>query len=125
MTNKEFFHHVHGICKHIRYKPEWSLLVRLDGKGVFLQCEVIGLDAHTHKPTTWVSGKRYLSVYACKQEIVGAVFALIKDAEMHEVHEWFKYKDRSIYNPHLDPDVLASVAVDSNMCARHDSMTRT
>lgn len=60
--------------------------------------------------TPWKSGKRYLSPHMCRQEVVGAVFGLIKDAEMHEIHEWFRYKGASIFNPHLDPDVLASVA---------------
>lgn len=62
------------------------------------------------KRTPWKSGKRYLSQHMCRQEVVGAVFALIKDAELHEVHEWFRYKNASIFNPHLDPDVLAGVA---------------
>ena len=64
----------------------------------------------TGEPCTWKSGKRYLSIYMCRQEIVGAVFGLIKDAEMHEIREWFRYKGASIFNPHLDPDVLAEVA---------------
>lgn len=60
--------------------------------------------------TPWKSGKRYLSQHMCRQEIIGTVFGLIKDAELHEIHEWFRYKNASIYNPHLDPDVLAQVA---------------
>lgn len=60
----------------------------------------------------------------CRQEIVGVVFALIKDAELHEIHEWFRYKGRSIYNPHLDPDVLADVASrKESFVTRDDSMT--
>ncbi|QIG73174.1 hypothetical protein [Rhizobium phage RHph_I40] len=63
-----------------------------------------------HSRVPWKSGKKYLSHHMCRQEIVGAVFGLIKDAEMHETHEWFRYKNASIFNPHLDPDVLVTVA---------------
>lgn len=74
--------------------------------------------------TPWKSGKRYLSAHMCSQEVVGAVFALIKDAEMHETHEWFRYRGASIYNPHLDPDVLASIASKaSSFVTRANAMT--
>ncbi|AGC35939.1 hypothetical protein HOS22_gp15 [Rhizobium phage RHEph08] len=58
----------------------------------------------------WKSAKRYLSEFMCRQEIIGVVFGLITDAEMHKAREWFRYKNASIFNPHLDPDVLAEVA---------------
>lgn len=59
---------------------------------------------------SWKGGKRYLSLYMCRQEVVSAVFAAFLAAEEHEVREWFRYKGASIFNPHLDPDVLAEVA---------------
>lgn len=46
----------------------------------------------------------------CRQEIVGTAFGLIRDAEEHETREWFRYRGASIFNPHLDPDVLVEVA---------------
>lgn len=70
------------------------------------------MDSHLRDGTRspWRSGKRYLSVHMCRQEVVGAVFGLIKDAEVHEIHEWFRYRGASIFNPHLDPDALAVLA---------------
>ena len=46
----------------------------------------------------------------CKQEIVGAVFGALRAAEEHEMREWFRYKDVSIYNPHRCPDALVKFA---------------
>lgn len=105
----------------ITYKPGWTLRLHHEyGKGVsrpYLQLSVdessdASLDSAKRdgSRTPWKSGKRYLSEHMCRQEVVGAAFGLIKDAEMHEVHEWFRYKGASIFNPHLDPDVLVGVA---------------
>ena len=46
----------------------------------------------------------------CRQEVVSAVYGAIEKAELHEIREFFRYKGASIFNPHLDPDVLAEVA---------------
>lgn len=101
------------VVRAITYKPGWVISLQWDPDSYrpYIQISVAGsLCAATGEKTFWKSGKRYLSQHMCRQEIVGAVFALIKDAEMHECHEWFRYKGASIYNPHLDPDVLAEVA---------------
>lgn len=101
------------------YKPGWRIaLFCEDGSGrAYIQLAVSAesdssLDSYKRDGTRtpWKSGKRYLSPHMCRQEVVGSVFALIKDAEMHETHEWFRYRGASIYNPHLNPDVLAEVA---------------
>ncbi|QIG75706.1 hypothetical protein EVC20_135 [Rhizobium phage RHph_Y2_17_1] len=112
-------HEVKEILDAITYKPGWSTELRYDAvrKASYIQLAVsveaeASLDSQTRDGTRtpWKSAKRYLSPHMCRQEIVGLVFGLIKDAEMHEVHEWFRYRNASIYNPHLDPDVLAQVA---------------
>lgn len=105
------------ITSRITYKPGWALLLGVDGERPYLQVSV-SAEAEaslcsqrrdgTREP--WKSGKRYLSLHMCRQEVVGTAFDLIKAAELHETHEWFRYRNASIYNPHLDPDVLAAVA---------------
>jgi hypothetical protein len=62
------------------------------------------------KRTSWAGGKVYLSDHMCRQEVVSAVYGAIERAELHEIREWFRYKGASIFNPHLDPDVLAAIA---------------
>lgn len=113
------------------YKPGWKWLLGQDGDRNYLQLSVgvesdATLDAHKRDGTRtpWKSGKRILSPHMCRQEIVGTLFDLIKAAEMHEIHEWFRYKGASIYNPHLDPDVLAEVARKaSSYNVRENAMT--
>jgi hypothetical protein len=97
------------IIESITYKHGWEIELDHDDRP-YIQLRVIGTDSVTHQRTVWKSGKRYLSPHMCRQEIVGAVFGLIKDAEEHEMREWFRYKGASIFNPHLDPDALAEVA---------------
>ena len=119
-----------GIVDAITYKPGWSFLLGRDGERWFLQASVSTESDLTADPTRrtadrtpWKSGKRYLSPFMCRQEVVGVVFSLIQDAEMHEVREWFRYRGASIFNPHLDPDVLAQVAGRrASFCVRADAM---
>lgn len=100
-----------------KYKPGWEIFLGYEEEGdrPYIQIKVSTLaeasvDSITGLKAAWSGGKRYLSYHMCRQEVVGAVFGAIKDAEMHETHEWFRYKGASIYNPHLDPDALAGVA---------------
>lgn len=119
------------IVSAITYKPGWRFIIGEDGTRLFLQAEVstdsdLTLDPtrRTIGRTPWKSGKRYLSPHMCRQEVVGVVLGIIKDAEMHEVHEWFRYKGAAIYNPHLDPDVLVEVAKRrSSFNVRQDAMS--
>jgi len=109
-------HEIADLISQITYKPGWTWIVGYDGR-LFVQASVSTDSDLTMDPTgksaertPWKSGKRYLSPHMCRQEIIGAVFGLIQDAEMHEVREWFRYRGASIFNPHLDPDVLVEVA---------------
>lgn len=98
------------IVSAITYKPDWIIHLKDDGERMYVQIEATTLDSITKEPCSWKSGKTYLSPFMCRQEIVGAVFGAIEKAEIHEMREFFRYKGASIYNPHLDPDVLAEVA---------------
>ncbi|ASV44385.1 hypothetical protein PBI_SCTP2_370 [Salicola phage SCTP-2] len=121
-----FIDEVKQIVGKCSYKPGWEIMVKEhETRGVYIQLHnTQGMCSITSEHQPWVSGKRYLSEFMCRQEIVGVVFALIKDAELHEIHEWFRYKGRSIYNPHLDPDKLAEVASKKeSFVTRDDSMT--
>lgn len=119
---------VKEIVGNISYKPGWTVVYHEDKNYIQLECDERSdatLDSVKRDGTrvAWKSGKRYLSSFMCRQEIVGVIFDLIKSAEMHEVHEWFRYKNASIFNPHLDPDALVEVArKKKNFCVREDSM---
>lgn len=121
-----------AIVASCTYKPGWSVSMHVEPGGrPYIQVAVseesdATLDSAKRdgSRTPWKSGKRYLSQHMCRQEIVGTVFDLIKGAELHETHEWFRYRGASIYNPHLDPDVLADVARKaSSFVTRDNAMT--
>lgn len=119
-------HGMQDLLNQITYKQGWLLVLHHDGTRPYIQCHVAeGTDSQTGERAAWVSGKRYLSEWMTAQELVGTAFALIKAAELHEVHEFFRYKGASIYNPHINPDVLVEVARKaSSFETREDSMTR-
>lgn len=130
-----FNYEMEDIVKKITYKPGWTIDFHIDhhrGSSPYVQIAVdersdASLDSQKRDGTRtpWKSGKRYLSQFMTRQEIVGTIFDLIKAAELHEAHEWFRYKNASIYNPHLDPDVLANVARNSSsFLIRPDSMIK-
>jgi len=106
------------IISNITYKDGWE--VRLfranDGTRYYIQVEVsehteAALDPRRKSPPqAWRGGKHYLSPHMCRQEVVGVCYSAIEKAELHEIREWFRYRGAAIFNPHLDPDVLAEVA---------------
>lgn len=112
----------------ITYKPGWSIRFVREGARPYVQAFVgvesdSSLDSAARDGTRepWATGKRYLSWHMTRQEVVSAVFGLLKDAEEHETREWFRYKGASIFNPHLDPDVLARVAKDKRAFIMRDN----
>ncbi|MGI4991034.1 hypothetical protein ACRXCV_00260 (plasmid) [Halobacteriovorax sp. GFR7] len=118
---------IRRMVAHITYKEGWDIIVGEDGARTYLQLSVTGgVCSVTKQPADWKGGKKYLSQYMCKQEIIGACFAIIKEAEEHETREWFRYKGAAIFNPHLDPDALVRVARDkTNFCTRPDNQSMT
>lgn len=121
------FSQIHGIVQLVTYKPGWTIECLFDDRP-FVQVSVDSTAeaarcAFSGEYNSWRSGKRYLSPHMCKQEIVGACFSLIQDAENHEMREYFRYRGRAIFNPHLDPDALYDIAVLRNMDMRENAMT--
>lgn len=118
---------IRRIADDIDYKPNWFINVYAGKSNVkaYIQIEVKeAIDSVTWAVTDWKSGKRNVSEWMCKQEIVGMIFGMIQSAEIHEMREWFRYKGASIYNPHLDPDKLAKFADQKeNFNCRDNSMS--
>jgi len=114
-----------AILSEITYKPNWHIALYGTPEKCYVQIEVTNSVCTVSRETVdWKSGKRYLSQYMCRQEIVGVVYGLIEAAEIHEMREWFRYKGASIYNPHLDPDALVEVAKKAtNFNCRENAMS--
>lgn len=104
---------IRSLVNQVTYKPNWVLNVHnpLELDSAYLQVSVTdGLDSLTLKTVDWKGSKHRISKWMCKQEIIGLCFKAIKDAEDHEMREFFRYKGRSIFNPHIDPDALVELA---------------
>jgi hypothetical protein len=118
-----------AIIGQITYKPGWYFRVGIEGERMWVQIGVtaeadISFDPIEGKKNPWRGAKHYLSQHMCRQEIVSTVHHAIERAELHEVNEWFRYKKRAIYNPHLDPDKLADFAAKwDNFNVRENTMT--
>ena len=104
----------------ITYKNGWYFRTGVEEGRMWVQVGVteeaeISYDPIEGKKIPWRGAKHYLSPHMCRREVVDTVFHAIERAEHHEICEWFRYapkgkKPRAIYNPHLDPDVLAALA---------------
>ena len=121
------------IIDDVSYKPGWSIRTGIEDDGahprMWMQVCVsteaeISFDVIEKRRIPWRGAKHYLSMHMCRNEIVSMAYHAIERAELHEVKEWFRYKGRSIFNPHLDPDVLADVASrKSSFNVRANAMT--
>lgn len=113
----------------IAYKPGWYIRTGTDRDRMWLQVGVteeaeISFDRQAGKKVPWRGAKHYLSEHMCRNEVVSMCYYAFERAELHEVKEWFRYKGRSIFNPHLDPDVLVAVASKaSSYNVRENAMT--
>lgn len=111
----EKFEEFQSIIDSITYKPGWYLRTGIEDTRMWVQVGVtedaeISFDMIEKKRVPWRGAKHFLSEHMCRQEIVSTVFHAIERAELHEMKEWFRYKKRAIYNPHLDPDALVVLA---------------
>lgn len=118
-----------AIIGNITYKRGWYFRAGIEDCRMWIQIGVtadaeIAYDPIAKEVVPWRGAKHYLSPYMCRQEVVGTVHHAIQRAEMHELNEWFRYRGRSIYNPHLDPDKLAEFASKKeNFNTRDNAMT--
>jgi hypothetical protein len=118
-----------NLISQITYKPGWYFRTGIEGDRMWFQVGVteeaeISFDPIAGKKVAWRGAKHWLSEHMCRNEIVSLVFHAIERAEMHEVREWFRYKKRAIFNPHLDPDALAELASKArNFNTRENAMT--
>lgn len=118
-----------ALLDQITYKPGWYLRTGIEGDRMWLQVGVteeaeISYDVVAKKRVPWRGAKHYLSEHMCRNEIVSMAYHAFERAELHEVKEWFRYKGRSIFNPHLDPDALVAVAsYAKNFNTRDNAMT--
>lgn len=76
---------------------------------IYLQAAYQEPDVDTGRPEWQYTRKWILSPHMVKSEIVQTVFKCVITSAEHRVREWFRYKDKAIFGPHYDVDVLHSV----------------
>jgi hypothetical protein len=118
-----------SLIDQITYKPGWYFRTGIEDNRMWVQVGVteeaeIAYDVVDKRRIPWKGAKHFLSEHMCRNEIVSTCYHAIERAELHEVREWFRYKKRSIFNPHLDPDALVEVASKArNFNTRENAMT--
>lgn len=108
-----FLNRVVRLVDDISYKDDYSLFVSLDEvfrQRVYMQVFCFRKDTVTGEWGWGKGGKFYLSPHMTDQEIVQNAFGLFKAYEEHECREFFKYKDKRIYGPHISLEALLEVA---------------
>ncbi len=111
-----FYEAVQDIVSEITYKPGYRLLVRYDTESialtsrVYLQVECNRPDAITGEPGTGRGGKYYLSEHMVLSEVVRIAFKLFFAYEEHECREFFKWRDRAVFGPHISVEALFDAA---------------
>jgi hypothetical protein len=102
------------VLKEISYKPGYGLVLQRDQKDFkgrwYFQVRCDRPDSVTGEIAMGHGGKAYLSPRMSKSELTRLIFGLFKAYEEHECREFFKWRGRAIFGPHVDSDALWEVA---------------
>jgi hypothetical protein len=112
--------YVRGVLDDIAYDERYEFLVRTqelplsadpyEPPPVGIELAVRRPDAITGKDGTGYGGVRWLSPHASRSDVVRTAFGAILAYNEHEAREFFRYRDRAIFNPHGDIDALWEAA---------------
>lgn len=99
-----------AILSEITFK-DWTFFLGEQESGeLYLQVIFNEIDSVTGKLERQYCRQFALSNKMVKQEVVRTAWKAIEAAVLHEASENFKYRGRTIYGPHIDPDALWEVA---------------
>lgn len=105
---------IRDIVSNIDYK-DWQFRIMEKGDGFLLQVIFQAKDVKTGKLEDQHCRKWYVSAYSCNAEIVRTAFKAVEAAELHELHENFKYKDCRVFDPHLDLDSIVEAVENGSL----------
>jgi hypothetical protein len=98
----------------VSYKDGYGLKLAKDEKDPegrwYFQVECARPDTVTGEMGIGRGGKAYLSPHMNVSELTRLVFGLFKAYEEHECREFFRWKDRAIFGPHISSEALWGVA---------------
>lgn len=110
MSTTEQLARLWGILDEVKYK-DWWMRFGIDGGQPWFQwnfnapCAVAG-----GEPKIQPCRKHRLSVHMTEGEVVQSAFAAALQAEEHECREFFQYKNKRVFGPHISIDALLEVA---------------
>jgi hypothetical protein len=96
----------------VKYKDNWSLSQGYDGERQYLQWHFTGPCAVTGIIERHPCRKWYLSEHMVDGEVVQTAFMAALAAEEHECREFFKYKDKRVFGPHIRLEALMAACED-------------
>lgn len=110
--SQTFFH----VWNDVKYKDGYGIGLykdKTDPKGRwYFQVECERPDAVTGEISVGRGGKAYLSPHMNQSELVRLVFGLFIRYEEHETREFFQWRGRSVFGPHIDIESLWVAAED-------------
>lgn len=99
------------LLSEVEYKPDYEIVLGISPEGRdYMQVHCWRIDSVTGLPGWGKGGKFYLSEHMTDQEIVQNAFGLFKSYEEHECREFFHFRGKRIYGPHISLDALLEVA---------------
>jgi len=98
-----------AIFAEIQYK-DWKFVVGEKGDELFMQVKFHCPCSVTGERQEWASRKWVLSKYMCRDEVVKTAFKACETAEIHELRENFKWREKAIFGPHVSVEALWDVA---------------
>lgn len=110
---KQTLENILSIINNIEYK-DWACRAESLGDGFYIQLGWDGIElekfsGHTEETLIELTGRKwYISSHATNSEVIQTVFLAVKTAELHEIHENFKYKNKTVFNPHYNIEELVS-----------------
>lgn len=100
-----------SVRENITYKAGYSLECKLDvDDRVYFQVVCDRPDVLTGQPGTGRGGRAYLNPGMTDDQLVRLAFGLFLAYEEHECREFFSYRGKRVFNPHITIDALAAVA---------------
>ena len=102
----------------IEYK-NWGFYVGQKGDVLYLQVRFLAPDTDSDKPNLQVQkGRKWmLSEHMTKSELIQTCLKAVLTAEEHEAREQFLYKNKAVFAPHFDVDVLQKL--DESLAHEH------
>lgn len=111
-----FLHRVNDVLEKVGYRGGYQFAAAIDNDDsvtgrVYVELWHWREDADNPGVLAWGSGgKRFLSPTMTDSEIVRTCLGAALSYEEHEVREFFTYRGRRIYGPHLDVEALVEIA---------------